>query len=260
MGLKCSILGHAYEPAGVDREREERGSEVVTVVRELERCDRCGAERVVSESTEITAVVDADDVGIGEADPPDATGLGGAVDRSEGHGDASPPGGAGGDRGAEDPAAAVDDLAEDPADPEPAHELPVDADIDPEDPEKDDAEILTDDEPGREPGQWPEEAAPGADEPGDGPGAPDLEDVEVDDGLSAAEASESADEVSTRPDAEASASPEEEPDEESLSGITVPDGHIVCPECDFRVEAHSGYREGDPCPECRAWLTTERNP
>jgi hypothetical protein len=62
MGLKCSLFGHAFEPADIEREREEQGNEVVTVVRELERCIRCGKERVTSETTEVTAVVDADEV------------------------------------------------------------------------------------------------------------------------------------------------------------------------------------------------------
>ena len=56
MGLKCSLLGHSFEPADRERERKEQGKEVVTVVREIERCVRCGEERIVSESTEVTAV------------------------------------------------------------------------------------------------------------------------------------------------------------------------------------------------------------
>ena len=125
MGLKCSLLGHSFEPADFEREREEQGSEVVTVVREIERCVRCGEERVVSESTEVTAVVDEEKVGLDDGADPD-----------------------------------------------------------------------------------------------DGPVAPD---------------------------------------EEILSSITVPEGKIVCTECDFGVDAESSYRDGDPCPDCGAWLTSERN-
>ena len=90
MGLQCSILGHSFEPAGVEREREEQGSEVVTTEREIQRCSRCGNERIVSESTEVTAVVDADALGLdGETDidaDPDDDAENSAIDESVGVG------------------------------------------------------------------------------------------------------------------------------------------------------------------------------
>jgi DNA-directed RNA polymerase subunit RPC12/RpoP len=66
MGLRCSILGHTFDETEVRRDRRERGSgnEVVTVVAQVERCSRCGAERVVSENKEVVSVVDADEVGL----------------------------------------------------------------------------------------------------------------------------------------------------------------------------------------------------
>lgn len=223
MGLKCSLLGHSYEPAGVEREREKQGSEVVTVSRELERCTRCDAERVVSESTEVTAVVDADgDVGGPGAGGGYQTG-GGPGQGDERAGDAS---------AAEQAAAAVDDLAEG------SDTL----DLENRDPEEEDAEILTDDEQEREPGQWPDETEGAADGPAAG--------GEPVDGLAGGSTGEAA----------GSDRDGEDPDEESLAGITVPDEAIVCPECGFGIEAESGYREGDPCPECGAWLESERNP
>ena len=256
MGLKCSFLGHAYEEAGVEREREEQGSEVVTVVKELEQCTRCGKERVVSESTEVTAVVDADEVagdvdtdaggtgggGFGgavdramEGGPDDAetldegAGAGGPVDepasapddeRAGGHADD-----AAAERAADEAAAAVDELAEDP-----------DEEFEARDPEEEDAEILTDDDTERDPGEWPDDPVDEADDGG-------LEDVSE-----VADADEGAPTVDTEHD--------EGADDESLSGITVPEGRIVCPECGFEVDAESSYRDGDPCPECGAWLTT----
>jgi len=250
MGLKCSLLGHAFEPAGVERDREEQDSEVVTVVRELEECRRCGDERVVSETTEVTAVVDADEVegDVDESDAP-AGGVGGAVDRAEvpAEGDTDPdaedpaasespedgpqpPEGAAdaASEAADEAAAAVDELAEEPGEadaaaPEPTFERRA--------PEEEDAEILTDEpEPERAPGEWPDDAGPEDETDADAP--------PVDLG----------DEASTEGD---------EPDEESLSGITVPEGAILCPNCGFEVDAESSYRDGDPCPECGAWLTTE---
>ena len=227
MGLQCSILGHAFEDAGVEREREEQGSEVVTTEREIERCRRCGNERVVSESTEVAAVVDAAAVGLDEEEErdgegadetgggSDSGGIAAAVERSGvDDGDESEPMGADGrDDGSDTPAA--DDHAEEP--PDPAEE---------------DAEILTDDdEPERKPGEWPDDDVP------------ELRSESESDPVDAGESE-------TEPLA---------PDEESLSGITVPEGKIVCPECRFETVADSGYRAGDPCPECNAWLEAERN-
>lgn len=56
MGLKCSLLGHRYGDREVVEEREEDGSEIVIVTREVERCDRCQRTSVVSESKEVTTV------------------------------------------------------------------------------------------------------------------------------------------------------------------------------------------------------------
>lgn len=53
MGLRCSLLGHDYGDVVVEREREERGEEVVVTERELRECGRCGAESIVSENTEV---------------------------------------------------------------------------------------------------------------------------------------------------------------------------------------------------------------
>jgi hypothetical protein len=230
MGLKCSLLGHSYEPADFERERKEEGSEVVTVTREIERCVRCDEERVVSESTEVAAVVDEDDVEFSDsgrvgADHP-------AVDDAVGTGTG-------------------DGLAD-------------------RDPAEEDTEILTDEEPDREPGAWPEEpdeswepdeslgpddAGESADSPGQGE-------------RPAAEAGAAAgtDETAPTADVEAAGAGDEadegpvRPDEETLSGLTVPEGTIVCTDCAFSVDADSAYREGDPCPDCGAWLTSERNP
>jgi hypothetical protein len=242
MGLQCSILGHSFEPAGVEREREEQGSEVVTTEREIEQCRRCGAERVVSESTEVTTVVDGEAVGLETGDEAetegtsedesDGGGIAGALERSDLEGDDEigsderPSSGS-----VEDATTAGDTGSPTPEEPvasettRPGSER---TDSEPSDPESEDAEILTDDEgANREPGQWPETMDSDEDE------EPDPV-VDID-------------------------SPVEEPDDESLSGITVPEGEIVCPECGFRVDANSGYRDGDPCPECNAWLEAERN-
>jgi hypothetical protein len=291
MGLQCSILGHAFESAGVERESEEEGDEVVTTEREIERCRRCGAERVVSESTEVTAVVDGEAVGLEgdganggseagaapERDPapkPEAdseadseagdTAAPGSEARADFDAEIGPPPGddpigdavdemvdrsddaaelidadAEEDADATDPDSDVGDATGRPTGGEviesettrPAEGPPGDesSEDEPRDTDVEDAEILTDEpDPDRDPGEWPDDLDDG--------GADTERVVETD-------------------------APLEDPDdgEESLSGITVPEGEIVCPECGFRIDAESGYREGDSCPECSGWLETERN-
>lgn len=61
MGLKCSVLGHKYGDATVERDREEQGSEVVITIREIETCSRCEEERVVSENKEVTTLATPDE-------------------------------------------------------------------------------------------------------------------------------------------------------------------------------------------------------
>ena len=85
MSLRCSLLGHTYEEAEIEREREEQGSEVVVTVREFEECGRCGERSVLSENKEVTAlgapnlesaeaeVIDGTTDAAGTADASDAT-------------------------------------------------------------------------------------------------------------------------------------------------------------------------------------------
>lgn len=56
MVLRCSLLGHDYGESAVDREREERGSEVVVTVQTYEECVRCGDKHVISENTEVRSL------------------------------------------------------------------------------------------------------------------------------------------------------------------------------------------------------------
>jgi len=69
MGLRC-LLGHEYANREVEREREERGDEVVVTYRTVETCERCGERRIVSENKEVRPVRNP-------ADETVATGLGG---------------------------------------------------------------------------------------------------------------------------------------------------------------------------------------
>lgn len=183
MSLWCSLLGHRFEGSEVEREREERGDEVVTVSREVELCSRCGARRVVSENTEVRTV----------ETPPDALGDDADVDD------------AGGDGAAAD-APATDDV-------EDAFEPPTD-------PAEEDAEILTDTDAERSPGEWPAE-----------PGAPDDPVGDADAGTPDVDLAGGA------VDATAESDP--------------PEGTLYCSVCGFTEDAvESPLREGDNCPDC----------
>lgn len=59
MGLKCSLFGHAFDERDVVRERDSTGSEVVTVVKDVERCTQCGTTRVVSTNKEVVSAAGA---------------------------------------------------------------------------------------------------------------------------------------------------------------------------------------------------------
>lgn len=56
MSLKCSVFGHDFGPTETDREREEKGDEVVTTIRETETCNRCDTTQVITENTEVTHI------------------------------------------------------------------------------------------------------------------------------------------------------------------------------------------------------------
>ncbi|MEZ3163358.1 hypothetical protein ABNG03_06145 [Halorubrum sp. RMP-47] len=55
MGLRC-LLGHDFDEPELQHEREEEGDEVVTTVREVKTCARCGETQIVSENTEVTTM------------------------------------------------------------------------------------------------------------------------------------------------------------------------------------------------------------
>jgi hypothetical protein len=133
MGLRC-LLGHEYTNREVEREREERGDEVVVTYRTVETCDRCGERRIVSENKEVRPVRDPTQDGPGVttglggdgsvtpdlgADETTETGADGTAE-TEPRSDVTPTPDA-------TPAAPVDDA---PADDAPADDAPADAPVD----------------------------------------------------------------------------------------------------------------------------------
>jgi hypothetical protein len=80
MGLRC-LLGHDFSEPRTERDREERGDEVVITISEVKECSRCGETRVVSENKEVTSVDQLlEESGSAAAPPPsEPAGAGGAA-------------------------------------------------------------------------------------------------------------------------------------------------------------------------------------
>jgi ssDNA-binding Zn-finger/Zn-ribbon topoisomerase 1 len=250
MGLKCSVIGHKYGEASVEREREEQGSEVVITIQERETCERCGKERVVSENKEVTSIETPSDIAgeMVEDEESESTDEAGeeAVETDESDEEVSPA--ADTDEGVEsvdpdaDDAEILDAESETPVgdseldDPSTVEPVTDTEDVVEDDPEEDDG-VIIDAEDGeqpdddREPGEWPEEPNSGGDD-----WSPET--------------------IGKEEDTE-----EESPDVEPLGGsaVTVPEGQFTCPECDFSTDVESSsLRAGDFCPECHkgALVTT----
>ncbi|WP_455448906.1 DUF7093 family protein [Natrinema thermotolerans] len=213
MVLRCSLLGHDFGEAEVEREREERGSEVVVTVQEYEECARCGERNVISENTEVTSLSAGTDADSPPAEPdtePPEPALASDSDPIDGEEDAEfidadEPATAAAGPATADPADTDDagPTAADPAAPDLEAAEPDPAGVDDEidlptdengNPVTDDGEILEDDdEPAADPdrdrerGEWPDsdDVGPPADEtneptdwPDDGPaGADDAADA-----------------------------------------------------------------------------------
>jgi hypothetical protein len=253
MGLKCSVLGHKYGEASVERDREEQGSEVVITIREQETCERCGKTRIVSENKEVTSVETPSDIAGDVVEAQAAT--------NDEESDAS-------DAGTEPATGQADDAVT------PVFESENDsADVGPVDPETDDAEIMSgsDDDVSSGDAELDEPttdvAVPGAEEDVVAETEPEEDDgviIDSDDetpvederapGEWPEEPGDDGDdwkpETVLGDDAdEASEQPEVEPVAESA--VTVPDGEFFCEECGFSTPVESSsLRAGDFCPEC----------
>jgi DNA-directed RNA polymerase subunit RPC12/RpoP len=280
MGIKCSLFGHAFGETNVEREREEQGSEVVSTIREIQTCTRCGERRVVSENKEVTTLETPDDVELDDQSEQQTTQPEQQGDRPGQQTDQSGAGPA----IAEAEAQVGDDgstTADEPADVEDT-ELTEDESagveesesVEEEPPVTDDAEILDEDdedEPEREPGEWPQEAAD--EEASTGPSDEEFSQFEYDDEESSVDEDKTdAEFIDADDDADAASEPEgdsapepetnEWPSEEEIDAasepesagpgaVTVPEGSFVCEGCGFSTQVESSsLREGDFCPEC----------
>ena len=73
MGLKCRLFGHTYGNPEVERSRKEEGDEVVVTIRNVKRCERCGDEKMVNQTKEVTSVRTPEEVGLDAAEDGAAT-------------------------------------------------------------------------------------------------------------------------------------------------------------------------------------------
>jgi hypothetical protein len=187
MGLKCRLLGHQYGDPEIEREREENGDEVVATIREIQVCQRCGTEHVVSENKEVTSIRRPEEVGLETDAAPEAADPVAADEAPAGPettptGDASAQAGDAATPTDGDPTPAADtgthiaeaepDESAAPAPREDAAEASADSDSDsdsafndddfepPESPDEDDAVILDDEGDERDETQWPEDTGP----------------------------------------------------------------------------------------------------
>ncbi len=266
MGLKCSVIGHKYGEAEIEREREEQGSEVVITIEERETCERCGKTRIVSENKEVTAIETPSEIAGDMLDDDAAT-----ADEDANTANRSAEDGPADDLEPDEQNSTtvgghneVNDTAADAVEPE----------TDAMESEGDDAEILD------------AESSAGGDSELEDPttAASITEPEETDPPLDAEEAAAATDPESDdgmiidgddggpdedRQPGEWPAEPEdngddwtpatssvddgEESDVEPFGGnaVTVPNGQFRCPNCEFTTDvASSSLRAGDFCPEC----------
>ncbi len=275
MVLRCSLLGHDYGDPEVEREREERGSEVVVTVQEYEECSRCGNRHIISENTEVTSLpeTNADSPTPPDTDPeptpeqptaPAETATAAGTDGEIIDTDAVRI------QDAETEASTESDSEVDP-------EYPTDDDGEPV---TDDGEILDDEPPAdREHGEWPASDDTGPPVTDDDPTA--WPDTEPEDDAVVLEhtdptASSGHEAVATDSEIVDGGPTSSEPAPDSGSGIEraepvptpgetgrrrdddVPT-EFYCPRCEFvESDSRGSLRAGDICPNCRRGYLGER--
>jgi hypothetical protein len=266
MVIRCSVLGHDYGVAGVERERDERGEEVVRTARQVRTCRRCGHERTVTENTEVTAlepeagvVRDSDGRVVAataeENVAADGTGAITIEDADDATGDAASddPGGDSSTDDATFPSetvATVGDDGDDRADDAEPRGRP--------DASRDDAELATVDDAdgasGRAPGEWPADSDDGTTTATRSDGTSTAGSLTPIDGGS--HATSAASEPKPLSDGWAVATDETSADAGGANDAIVGERSgetFACSACGFTAAvADSSLRAGDICPECRA--------
>jgi hypothetical protein len=284
MGLRCSIRGHRFEEPGLVHEREPRGDEVITIQRKVMVCTLCGEQRVLAEKKEITkrehtdelddsndtqseptstinetskdtaetdgVTADSDDITADTPDTPDTANSQGETDDVVTEGMSMRDNDPTTHETSESESTGISgvDVIDNQG-------IDVDDSQSGVDTRQDDGIVLTDDEGGREYGEWPIES--------NGTGTTDqwepdylraeIESTDFDmDDMSNMNGNGHTD-SSAIVDSETDDGEIIEADEESEPRA---DDHtketLHCPSCDFTVSVpDSPFRSGDSCPECR---------
>lgn len=283
MSLRCSLLGHEYGEREIERDREERGNEVVISVVELERCSHCGATKTLSENTEVTQLSGStsgpEAVPTTDPAPPDSrTGTSGSgsgirprPDTARSTGTDTPQGTTPTAERTEPGATGRPDAS---SAEEPTERTGVETGVDPA---AEDAEIIedgpADDDREREPTAWPDvddhegraggsadpwPAVEGEDEGFDAAapdGPTDLEfggglTPQADQGAEVIEEGEADGDGTVVSAAPTSAPDRREPDEETV---------LFCPNCETSdLAERDSLRAGDICPACHKGYLGER--
>jgi len=237
MGLRC-LIGHDFGDLQTERDRRERGDEVVVTIREFRECERCGETRLVSENKEVRSTVTEDSSAQTDAESAESDAPVGDVEAEE------------------DDGVILEDEPE-KAEARQRGEWPED--------ERPDAAAVED----AAPTPWPEvegEDEGYAAEAGEsGP----AEGVEFSGGLTPEATPAEPDAAGGGSDGEEvveasgesggfrRASPSPSPTGQQRAASS--DTEFFCPECEFATPtADSSLRPGDICPECRLGYLTER--
>lgn len=129
MGFKCRLFGHTYGNPEVERSRKEEGDEVVVTIRNVKRCERCGDEKMVNQTKEVTSVRSPEEVGLDT--PEEASTAPGPPDATDTTPETSEPGPATGHGDGDSPVTPVE-AGSDPTPATPDPEASVDATVGPD--------------------------------------------------------------------------------------------------------------------------------
>ena len=247
MGLRCSVLGHRYGERERIEERDEQGTEIVHISREVKTCERCGDTLLITENKEITHAHTPEQTAPPEEpvldDAPPEPNITEEADTTEEE-----------DDGLILPNEPTDREPGDwPADPAPDdEELPADAESMWPDAPTDDVEAENSAEADQAPADWPEVS--GEDEGYDAVAGDIADDAETE-VIEAVQPAESSD-IEITEAGFARARPIDSTEDPTNNEIRT---EYYCPQCDWSdMSLVASVRRGDICPSCKKGYVAER--
>lgn len=244
MGLRCSVLGHRYGERERVEERDDQGSEILHISREIKTCERCGETLLITENKEITHAHTPPEP---SSDPQPRSAPDPEPELAE------PVTSDDDDDGLILPNEPTDrEPGEWPADPEPETSSEEQSDTawpePPDDPQEDPDK--TDDESADQ--AWPdieEEADEGFDAT--------VGDHDDEDEILEAIQTESQQAVEITESGFARAAPIDAPDDSTNDEVRT---EYYCPQCEWKAKSLvASVRRGDICPSCKKGYVAERN-